>query len=141
MTVHPIGPASALLSLSREELQERRLHPDLLTPLQTEKLAQECLSSLGRSVDCVLELESYPSEGGLLLFIHTAPAVWRFPDADALLDAVSALPLLAEFPLYRWQDTFWLVGEGGASLSEFADPIRDDPFLGVRLAEYARPLS
>lgn len=140
MTIQPIGPVSALLSLSRAELLERGLHPDLLTCQQTEELARECLFSLGRNVDCVLELESYPGEDGLLLFIHTTPAVWRFPDGDTLLDAVAVLPKLAELPLFWWQETFWLVGEGGAALSEFADPIRDDPFLSARLTEYAQPL-
>ena len=140
MTIQPINPTSTLLSLSREELLERGLHPDLLTRQQTQNLALECLFSLGQSIDSVLELESYTSENVLLLFIYTAPAVWRFPDGDALLDAAAILPEPAKSPLYWWQETFWLVGEGSAALSEFANPIRDDPFLSARLAEYAQPL-
>ena len=140
MTIHPIGPSAALLSLTRTQLQQRGLHPDFLTDAQAADLAREGLSSLGRYADAVLELERYPGKDGLLLFIHTVPAVWRFFDSDALLDAAAALPGLARQPLYRWKGAFWLPGEGSPSLSEFADPIRDDPFLSARLAEYGQPL-
>ena len=140
MTIQSINPTSVLLSLSREELQERGLRPDLLTRQQTEELARECLFALGRNDDSVLELESYPGEDHLLLFIHTTPAVWRFPDGDTLLDAMAVFPELTGLSLYWWQNAFWLVGKGSDALSEFAEPIRDDPLLGARLAEYAQPL-
>ena len=139
MTVHPIGASALLLFAALSDLQERGLHPDSLTYEQTERLAREGLSVLGWNTNGVLELESYPGEDGLLLFIHTAPEVWRFPDGDALLDAMAALQGLDTHALYRWKDAFWLVGAEHAALSEFADPIRDDPFLAARLAEYALP--
>lgn len=141
MTVHTIGASALLLYASLADLQEQGLHPDCLTYEQTENLAKECLSSLGRSADGLLELESYPGKDGLLLFIHTAPEVWRFPDGDALLDAVAALQNLDTQSLYRWKGAFWLVGAGETALSEFADPIRDDPFLAARLAEYGQPMA
>ena len=140
MTIHSINPASALLSVTSEELEERGLHPHLMTRQQTETLARECLFSLGWSADSALELESYPSKEGLLLFVRIAPTVWRFPDSNALLDALSLLPDLSGQPLYRWKEMFWMTDADCAALSEFADPIRDDPFLSVRLAEYAQPL-
>ena len=144
MTIQPIGPTASLLYLTRAELQQRGLHPDSLTHEHTASLAREGLSSLGRAADGVLELESYPDQNGLLLFIHTLPAepaVWRFPDGDALLDAAAALDGLGALPMYRWKGTFWLVGEFGPALAEFADPVRDDPLLPTRLAEYGQPLS
>lgn len=143
MTVQPIGPTAALLYLTRAELQERGLHPDFLTYERTLSLAKEGLSTLGQTTDSLLELESYPDEHGLLLFVHTSPAapsVWRFPDSDALLDAAAAVQNLAAQPLYWWKDAFWLVGEGGAALSEFADRVEGDPLLTARLAEYAQPI-
>ncbi len=146
MTVQPIAPTVSLLYLTRPELQERGLQPDSLTCEQTKALAEECLSTLGRGADKPLKLESYPDKNGLLLFIHTSPdtsSVWRFFGSDALLDAVTALPGLAELPLYRWKGAFWLVArsEPEAALSEFADRVEDDPLLSARLAEYALPLS
>lgn len=145
MTIQPIGPFTSLLYLTRAELQERGLHPDHLTREHTLALAKEGLSSLNRAAADPLELESYPDKSGLLLFIHTppdVPTVWRFPDCDALLDAVASLQSLAAQPLYWWQDAFWLVAqpEPNPALSEFADQIEDDPLLSVRLAEYALPL-
>lgn len=140
MTVQSIGPTATLLFLPREELQQRDLHPHQLTQQQAEELARECLFSLGRSVDCILELEGYPGEDGLLLFIRTAPTVWRFSDSDALLNAMALLPSLTSQPMYWWKETFWLVGEDNAPLSEFADCMEDDPLLHARLAEYALPL-
>ena len=144
MNVQPINSTTTLLYLTFTQLQERGLHPDLMTHAQALRLAGEGLSSLGRRAEEVLELESYPDKTGLLLFIHTqptSPAVWRFFDSDALLDAVTALPDLAARPMYRWKDAFWLVGESDAALSEFADRIDHDPLLSARLAEYALPLS
>ena len=144
MTIQPISPSVSLLYLTRSELQERGLHPDSLTHENTLALAKEGLSALGQQTENLLKLESYPDKNGLLLFIHTppgTPTVWRFSDGDALLDAVTALPDLAARPMYRWKDAFWLVGEDSAPLAEFADPVRDDPFLSARLAEYALPLS
>lgn len=143
MTIQSISPTASLLYLTCAELQERGLHPDFLTHQDTWNLAKEGLSTLGRTADDLLELESYPDKHGLLLFLHTppnAPAVWRFADSDCLLDAITALPNLAAQPLYWWKDAFWLVGEGGAVLSEFADRMEDDPLLTARLAEYALPL-
>lgn len=144
MTVQPIGPTAVLLYLTRAELRERGLRPDFLTHEDTWTLAKEGLSTLGQTADGLRELESYPDEQGLLLFVHTAPAdpaVWRFPDGDALLDAAAALPGLAEQPLYWWKDAFWLVGEVSAALSEFADRMEDNPLLTARLAEYGQSLS
>lgn len=141
MTVQSIGPTTALLSLSREELRKRGLHPRLLTHQQAGELARECLLSLGWSADCALELESYPGEDDLLLFIRTAPAVWRFSDSDALLDAIAVLPTLTGSTLYWWQDAFWLVGRDCPLLSEFARRMESDPLLHARLNEYARPLA
>ena len=144
MTIQPIAPTVSLLYLARAELQERGLHPTFLTREHTLTLAREGLSYLGQPAGDILELESYPDKAGLLLFIHTAPAapaVWRFFSGDALLDAVAALHGLDPRPMYWWQDAFWLVGQSGAALSEFADPVRDDPFLSARLAEYGQPLS
>lgn len=143
MTVQPISPTTFLLYLTCAELQERELHPDLMTREQTLRLAGEGLASLGRKADDLLELESYPDKYGLLLFLYTAqtgPAVWRFTDSNSLLDAVGAVQGLANQPLYWWKDAFWLVGEDGAALSEFADRVEDDPLLTARLAEYALPL-
>jgi len=145
MTVQPISPTAFLLYLSRVDLQERGLHPDFLIREDTWKLAKEGLSSLGRTADDLVEVESYPDRHGLLLFVHTLPgdpAVWRFPDSDCLLDAVAAVEGLAEQPLYWWQDAFWLVAPSGpdAALSEFADRVEDDPLLSARLAEYALPI-
>lgn len=144
MTIQPIGPTTSLLYLTCAQLQERGLHPDCLTHQDTWNLAKEGLSTLGRAADDLLELESYPDKQGLLLFLHTvptAPTVWRFADSDSLLDAVRTIHDLAAQPLYWWKDAFWLVGEGGAILSEFADRVENDPLLSARLAEYALPLS
>ncbi len=140
MTVQPINPTTSLLYLTRAQLLERGLDPDTLTHRQTAQLARECLSALGQETDCVLELERYPDKSGLLLFIHTAPAVWRFFDGDALLDAAVSLSDLDAQPLYWWKGAFWAVGRGSASLSEFAEPV-DDPLLDVRLAEYGQRLA
>ena len=144
MTIQPISPSVSLLYLTRSELQERGLHPDSLTHESTLTLAKEGLSALGLRTEGFLKLESYPDKNGLLLFIHTppgTPTVWRFPNGDALLDAVTALHGLDTQPLYWWKGAFWLVAEDSIPLSEFADPVRDDPFLSARLAEYAQPLS
>ncbi len=140
MTIYPIGNGAFLLYAAAAELQECGLSPYSLTHEQTERLAEEGLSTLGRSGDRLWELESYPGDDGLLLFIHTEPAVWRFFDSDALLDAAAARPDLTGQLLYHWQDAFWLVGQDAALLSEFADPIPDDPLLVARLAEYAQPI-
>ena len=143
MTVQPISPTTTLLYLTRSQLRQRGLHPDTLTDEHTAALAKEGLSSLGQATTEVLKLESYPDKAGLLLFIHTSPAdpaVWRFFDGDALLDAARSLPGLDTQPLYWWRGAFWLAGQGTAALSEFADPV-DDPFLIARLAEYGQSLS
>ncbi len=139
MTVLSIGPATALLYLTQEQLYERGLHPDTLTHAHTAALAREGLALLGQTAE-IAQLESYPDKAGLLLFVHTAPAVWRFFDSDALLDAINALPGLDGQRLYRWKGAFWFIGQGSGALSEFADRT-DDPLLGTRLAEYAQPLS
>ena len=144
MTVQLINPTTALLYLTRTQLRQRGLHPDTLTYEHTAALAKEGLSFLGQAAAEVLKLESYPDKAGLLLFVHTSltdPVVWRFFDGDALLDAAAILPDLTVHPLYRWEDAFWLVGGDGAPLSEFAAPVRNDPFLAARLAEYGQPIS
>ena len=140
MTVLSIGPATTLLYLTQEQLYERGLHPNTLTHAHTAALAREGLAFLGQTAEFA-QLESYPDKAGLLLFVHTAPAVWRFFDSDDRLDAVNALPELEGQNLYWWKGAFWLMGQGNPALSEFADPVRDDLFLGTRLAEYGQPLS
>lgn len=146
MTVQPISRSAVILFLTLAELSGRGLQPDRLAEEDTLSLAREGLALSGRAADDLQRLESYPSTGGLLLFIHTVPpaqSVWRFINSDALLDALSVVQKLSEGSLYWWGEAFWLITDDICSLqlSEFADLIEDDPLLPARLNEYALPLS
>ena len=145
MTIQPIGASTLVLYLTISDLQERGLHPDVLTQEHTLDLAREGLALIRRTASDPLELESYPDKNGLLLFIHIAqPAqsVWRFLDSDAFLDAALSMPDIITADLYWWKDAFWLVSADDSDLflSEFADLIDGDPLLSARLVEYAAHL-
>lgn len=145
MTFYTIGPSASVLYLTAAELRQRGLQPEELTREQILALAREGVSQTGYAAHAPLELESYPDKNGLLLFIHMTPpdrAVWRFFDSDALLDAVTAAAVSPSDNLYWWNDFFWLLSDPDrdSRLSEFADPIDDDPLLYARLMEYAAVL-
>lgn len=145
MTFYTIGPSASVLYLTAVELCQRGLQPEELTREQILALAREGVSQSGYAADTPLELESYPDKNGLLLFIYTMPpdrTIWRFFNGDALLDAVTTAAASPSDNLYWWNDFFWLVSAPGFDprLSEFADPISDDPLLYARLREHAAVL-
>ena len=145
MTIQPISSTTSLLYLTFTELQERGMHPQFLTYEHTLELAREGLSVLGQCVDNTIELESYPDNNGLLLFIHIAPptpSVWCFMDDNAFLDAVLSMREILPSPIYCWSNNFWAITDSTPDprLSEYADLMENAPLLSARLTESAAQL-
>lgn len=139
MTIQPISPASLVLFLTDADLQEHGIRPHELTAAHTLELARRA----GFSLTAPLEIETYPDQCGVLVFVRLGPAqqtVWRFEDLEALLAACAFLE--DDGVLYWWDDRFWLVlpARTAPVLSEFAAPETADVYILGRLEEYGTRL-
>lgn len=149
MTIQPISVHSVVLYLSPADLRERGISFDQLTTAHALELTREAFCQAGLSPEGPLEIETYPEQCGVLVFVHIHPArqtVWRFADSESLLAAACALDGGGpDGALYCWDGCFWLVLSGPESgvcarLSEFGDQVSSDPYMAARLEEYASPL-
>lgn len=149
MTIQPISAASVALYLTPSDLRERGVRADELTAEHTLELTREAFRQAGLPLEGALEIETYPDQCGLLVFVHLSPArqtVWRFDDCEALFAAAAILGAdETDGALYWWEDRCWLVLPGGeaglcARLSEFGSQETADPYILARLEEYGTPL-
>lgn len=149
MTIQPISAATVVLYLTPTDLRERGMSSDELTAAHALDLIQEAFRQAGLSPGGSLEIETYPEQCGVLVFVHISPAqqtVWRFEDCESLLAAAAALGKGGpDGALYYWREHFWLVlpdqeTGGCARLSEFGDQETGDPYIFARLEEYGVPL-
>lgn len=145
MTIQPISAASMVLYLTPADLRQRGLCAEELTAEHTMELAREACRRAGLPLEGTLELETYPDQCGLLVFVHVSPppqTVWWFSDFEALLGAAAALrDSSTDGSLYWWEDRCWLVLPGGetgagARLAEFGEQEAGDPYILGRLEEY-----
>ncbi len=149
MTIQPISVHSVVLYLTPADLRERGISFDQLTTAHTLELTREAFCQAGLTPEGPLEIETYPEQCGVLVFVHIRPAqqtAWRFADFESLLAAASALREDGpDGALYCWNECFWLVlsdqeNDMCAWLSEFGDQVSSDPYIVARLEEYAVPL-
>lgn len=73
MTIQPIGPCAAALTLTAADLSLRGLSCAALTSAQALRLVRDALSSAGLVLPGPLELDAYPDGGGLLLLARSLP--------------------------------------------------------------------
>jgi len=74
MTIHPVAPTGAALSLTPADLRLLGAEPAGLTPSLALALARAVCERAGIALSAPLELELYPDEsGGVLLFAHPKP--------------------------------------------------------------------
>ena len=143
MTIQPISEVSVVLYLTPDDLQQQGLCAAELTAEQTLELTQEAFVRSGLEPERILELEAYPEECGMLVFVYISPArqsVWRFSDSETLLDGVAALREETDGALYWWEDSYLLVlPDPAICLAEFGMR-EDDEYIHERLREYATPL-
>lgn len=143
MTIQPISEVSVVLYLTPDDLQQRGLCAAELTAEQTLELTQTAFARSGLDPERILELEAYPEECGMLIFVYITPnrqSVWRFSDSETLLDGVAALREETDGALYWWEDSYLLVLPAPAiCLAEFGTR-EDDEYIHERLREYATPL-
>ena len=128
----------ASLGVSFEELD----YQNLKTRRLLHTLLRIARQRVGYQPLGALTVEALPLDGGCLLLVtpenaapvtavHTAPAVFSVPDANALLQIAAAWPhpthpLGESSSLYRGSDGFWLIVYGGVTapiLSECATPV------------------
>jgi len=143
MTIQPISEVSVVLYLTPDDLQQRGLCAAELTAEQTLELTQTAFARSGLEPERILELEAYPEECGMLIFVYITPnrqSVWRFSDSETLLDGVAALREETDGALYWWEDSYLLVlPDPAICLAEFGTR-EDDEYIHERLREYATPL-
>lgn len=144
MTFQPIGTADAVLYFTPQDLKSRGIAAGDIAQEELMQLALNACRQAGRPVTGPLEVETYFSESGLLLFLHAAPpsrTVWRFDDFEHLLSACSALHSCeADGSLYAWKGQYWLLLSEAdtrteAVLSEFARQAQNRYIYG-QLAEH-----
>lgn len=149
MTIQPISAASVVLYLTPTDLRERGISTGELTAAHALDLTREAFRQAGLFPDGSLEIETYPDQCGVLVFVHIGPTrqtIWRFGDCESLLSAASALGEIGpDGALYWWEGRFWLVlpdceTDGYARLSEFGEQETGDPYILARLEEYGVPL-
>lgn len=143
MTIQPISEASVVLYLTPDDLQRQGLCAAELTAEQTLELTQAAFARSGLAPERILELEAYPEECGMLIFVYIAPdrqSIWRFSDSEALLGGVAALKAETDGALYWWEDSYLLVlPDPAVCLAEFGTR-EDDEYIHEHLLEYATPL-
>ena len=149
MTIQPISAASVALYLTPADLRELDVDPEALTAERTLELAREAFRRAGLPLEQPVEIETYPDQSGVLVFIHmnpVQPAAWCFEDWEDLLAAAAALGEdCPDAALYWWEGGCWLVMPGqdaclAARLSEFGSQELEDPYRIPRLAEYGELL-
>ena len=143
MTIQPISEVSIVLYLTPDDLRKQGLCAAELTAEQTLELTRTAFACSGLESERILELEAYPEESGMLIFVYIAPtqqSVWRFPDSEALLGGVAALNENSDGTLYWWEDSYLLVlSDPAVCLSEFGTREKNE-YISERLQEYATPL-
>lgn len=149
MTIQPISAASVVLFLTPTDLQKHGMSSGEVTAAHTMELAREAFHQAGLPSEGPLEIETYPGQCGMLIFVHICPlqqTAWRFEDGESLLAAAAALREgWPDGALYWWETHFWLVlcgqaADACACLSEFGDQEKSDPYIAARLEEYGIPL-
>jgi len=73
MTVQPIDSSSAALFLTAEDLSRRGLTPEGLTLHRALELTQLAFQRAGLPCTGDLEIETYPSRDGVLMFVRLLP--------------------------------------------------------------------
>lgn len=141
MTIQPISAASTVLYLTPADLSEYDLCAEELTAQQILNLTGDILRQTWIFPSAPPELEVFPAECGLLIFIHIGNEIWMFLDFEALLSAILTLEHeCSDCRLFWWNDAYWLVLPGqnaksNATLSEFGSSVSDIPYMTARLEE------
>lgn len=141
MTIQPISAASTVLYLTPADLLEQGLRVEELTPQQILNLTRDALCQTWVFPSAPPELEVYPAECGLLIFIHLGSEIWLFRDFEALLTATLALDHdHTDCRVFWWNEAYWLIlsgqnTKGNALLSEFGSSASDIPYISSRLEE------
>lgn len=69
MTISP-NPGGSVLYFSRQELTDRALTPERLTDHQCMGLIRSALAGQDRAIPLDLEVESFPTRQGILVFVQ-----------------------------------------------------------------------
>ena len=145
MTIHTIGPTRVVVYFTPAELRDRgctaeTLDEELAAPLVRRALREEGIAAEGK-----MEIDAFPSDCGLLLFVHLTPPgrQWfSFGGLEELLAAARGGGVPPEDAVLCWYgDRWWLSlppeeKRWGHILSEFGRPERERPALDAALREY-----
>jgi negative regulator of genetic competence, sporulation and motility len=145
MTIQQINHASIAVYLSPEDLADHGCFADNLTIQQAFRIARLACGKLGFSPTGILEIEAFPNACGVLVFakLHEQhQALFRFPDLESLLSAVSALP--RPFPhtsLTYWENAYYLSfivpnPSYHSILLEFGQPVQGAEYHSAHIFEH-----
>ena len=123
MRIQTIG-ATLLAYADQGELRRRGFRERSIGLREVLLLAREALCQAGLPMERLTEIEAFPRERSLLIFLHMAPPErewFRFQDLPRALDAVQAL-MQAPTGTLAWQGCYYL------SAAEPGVPMNVRPF-------------
>lgn len=128
MTIQPIGATSAALYITAADLEEQGLTSGDLTLEQALSLTRAAFTRAGLTLAGGIEIEAFPDQCGVLVFVHLTPPQRRWITFENLDDLLSALPLVPRevegAALYHYDGWYYL-----------ALPIRNEA-IALRLTEF-----
>lgn len=131
MDLQIIGGTQLVLYISRTELRRRGMSAGALGLREVLLLVREACGETGLSPDRLKEIEAYPEDGGMLVFIHMErrEKEWFcFQDLPRTLDGIAALKTPPEGMLV-WNGTCYCLSAGREEqqlvLSEFGTALSD----------------
>ncbi|MGI6497884.1 MAG: adaptor protein MecA [Oscillospiraceae bacterium] len=147
MTIQQINPASIAVYLSPEDLADHGCFAEDLTIQEAFRITRLACGKLGFSPTGILEIEAFPNACGVLVFakLHEQHrALFRFPDLETLLSAISVLP--RPFPdasLTYWEDAYHLSfiapnPSYHSILLEFGQSIQESEYHLSHILEHGR---
>ena len=145
MTIHTIGPTRVVVYFTPAELRDRGCTAETLDEERAAPLVRRALREEGIAAEGKMEIDAFPSDCGLLLFVHLTPPgrQWfSFGGLEELRAAARGGGAPPEDAALCWYgDRWWLSlppeeRRWGHILSEFGRPERDRPALDAALAEH-----
>ena len=130
MRIQTIG-ATLLVYADQGELRRRGFRERSIGLREVLLLAREALRQAGLPMERLTEIEAFPRERSLLIFLHMAPPErewFRFRDLPRALDAVQAL-MQAPTGTLAWQGCYYLSAAEPvqqAVLSEYGEPLNPE---------------
>lgn len=145
MTIQTIGPTSVVLYLTPAELRDRGFTAETLDGPRAAGLVRRALREWGAEAEGAMEIDAFPSDCGVLLFVHLTKPARQWFSFGALEELLAAARSGGEAPkdtdLCWYEGRWWLSlppeeERWGHILSEFGRPERDRPALRARMAEH-----